>query len=41
MQKADHTGHRDRLREKYTEHGIESLAEHEVLELLLYCQKAD
>lgn len=36
MQKADHSGHRNRLRAKYTENGIEALAPHEVLELLLF-----
>ena len=36
MQKADHSGHRGRLREKYIEHGIDALAEHEVLEMLLF-----
>ena len=34
--KADHSGHRDRLRNKYVENGVESLAQHEVLEMLLY-----
>ena len=36
MQKADHSGHRNRLREKYIEHGIEALAPHEVIEMLLF-----
>lgn len=36
MNKADHSGHRDRLRTKYLENGVESLAPHEVIELLLY-----
>ena len=36
MDKADHSGHRDRLRKKYEEFGIEALAPHEVLELLLF-----
>ena len=36
MQKADHSGHRDRLRAKYAEHGVEALAPHEVIEMLLY-----
>ena len=36
MQKADHSGHRGRLRDKYIEHGIDALAEHEVLEMLLF-----
>ena len=34
--KADHSGHRDRLRAKYAEHGIEALAQHEVIEMLLF-----
>ena len=36
MQKADHSGHRNRLREKYIEHGVEALAPHEVIEMLLF-----
>lgn len=36
MEKADHSGHRDRLRTKYLQNGIESLAPHEVIELLLF-----
>ena len=36
MQKTDHSGHRDRLREKYLNFGIEALAPHEVIELLLF-----
>jgi DNA repair protein RadC len=36
MKKADHSGHRDRLRAKYLSKGIETLAPHEVLELLLF-----
>ena len=36
MQKVDHSGHRNRLREKYIEHGIEALAPHEVIEMLLF-----
>ena len=36
MNKADHSGHRDRLRTKYLENGIESLAPHEIIEMLLY-----
>ena len=36
MEKADHTGHRDRLRKKYAEFGIDALSPHEVLEMLLY-----
>lgn len=31
-----HEGHRGRMREKYIKNGIDSLAEHEVLEMLLY-----
>lgn len=31
-----HKGHRQRLRKKYLEHGIESLEQHEILELLLF-----
>ncbi len=36
MNKADHSGHRDRLRTKYLENGVESLAPHEVIEMLLF-----
>ena len=36
MQKADHSGHRNRLREKYIQFGVEALAPHEVIEMLLY-----
>ena len=36
MEKADHSGHRSRLRNKYAEFGIEALEPHEVLEMLLY-----
>lgn len=36
MNKADHSGHRDRLRAKYFDHGVESLAPHEIIELLLF-----
>lgn len=36
MEKADHSGHRARLREKYLNFGAEALAPHEVLELLLF-----
>ena len=36
MKKADHSGHRNRLRAKYLAQGIETLATHEVLELLLF-----
>ena len=31
-----HEGHRERLRDKYLENGVEALAPHEVLELLLF-----
>ena len=31
-----HKGHRQRMLKKYTEHGIDCFAEHEVLEILLY-----
>ncbi len=31
-----HEGHRERMREKYLQNGIEALAPHEVLELLLF-----
>ena len=30
-----HDGHRDRLRRKFAEHGLDPFADHEVLELLL------
>ena len=33
---SDHSGHRDRLRRRYLESGIESLQDYEVLELLLF-----
>ena len=36
MNKADHSGHRDRLRTKYLENGVESLAPHEIIEMLLF-----
>lgn len=36
MQKADHTGHRQRLKQKYLQSGVEVLQPHEVLEMLLY-----
>lgn len=32
----DHGGHRDRMRKKYLENGIDIFTEHEALELLLY-----
>ncbi len=31
-----HKGHRQRMLKKYTEHGIDCFAEHEILEILLY-----
>ena len=31
-----HAGHRERMRQRYREHGLENFADHEVLELLLY-----
>ena len=31
-----HDGHRDRLRRKFAEHGLDPFADHEVLELLLF-----
>lgn len=34
--KGGHKGHRQRLRERYLEHGIESFKEHEALELFLF-----
>ena len=36
MQKADHSGHRARMREKYLKSGFDVFAPHEKLELLLY-----
>lgn len=36
MQKADHSGHRARMRERYLKSGLDSFAPHEILELLLY-----
>ena len=36
MQKADHSGHRARMKKKLMEQGIDMFAPHEVLELLLY-----
>ena len=36
MKKADHSGHRERLRVRYLANGIEAFAAHEVLELLLF-----
>ena len=31
-----HIGHRKRLRNRYIENGIDALAEHEILELVLF-----
>ena len=31
-----HDGHRDRLRQKFAEHGLDPFADHEILELLLF-----
>lgn len=36
MQKADHSGHRARMREKYLKSGLDVFAPHEILELMLY-----
>lgn len=36
QKKPDHTGHRDRMRERVRKYGLSSLEEHEVLEYLLY-----
>lgn len=36
MQKADHSGHRSRMREKYLKSGLDVFAPHEILELMLY-----
>lgn len=36
MQKADHSGHRSRMREKYLKNGLDAFAPHEILELMLY-----
>ena len=33
---ANHSGHRERRRRQFREHGIDAFADHEVLELLLY-----
>ena len=33
---ADHSGHRGRLREKYLGNGLSALADHEIIELLLF-----
>lgn len=31
-----HDGHRDRVRKRFLENGLDGFADHEVLELLLY-----
>ena len=31
-----HAGHRSRMKKRYLEHGLDSMADHEVLEILLY-----
>ncbi len=38
MAKADcvHSGHRERMRQRFMEHGLDNFSDHEVLELLLY-----
>ena len=36
MQKADHSGHRARMREKYLKSGLDVFAPHEILELMLF-----
>lgn len=36
MQKADHTGHRSRMKKKLAEQGLDAFEPHEVLEILLY-----
>ena len=36
MQKADHSGHRSRMKKKYIDNGIDIFEPHEVLEILLY-----
>ena len=33
---ADHSGHRERMKKRFLEKGIDEMAEHEVIELLLY-----
>lgn len=35
MEQTDHTGHRDRLRQRYRREGLDGFAPHEMLELLL------
>ena len=36
MQKADHTGHRSRMKKKLAAQGLDAFEPHEVLEILLY-----
>lgn len=36
MQKADHSGHRSRMKKKFIENGLDVFEPHEVLEMLLY-----
>ena len=36
MQKADHSGHRARMKEKYLKNGLDAFAPHEILEMLLF-----
>ena len=36
MQKADHSGHRSRMKKKLLEHGLDAFEPHEILEILLY-----
>lgn len=36
MNKAEHDGHRNRMRKRFLQHGLEGLEEHEILEMLLY-----
>ena len=31
-----HDGHRDRMKQRFLEHGLDNFSDHEVLELLLY-----
>ena len=36
MQKADHSGHRSRMKKKLMQSGFDHMEPHEVLEILLY-----
>ena len=36
MDDAIHKNHRERMRKRFSEHGFDGFAEHEVLEMLLY-----